>query len=203
MWLSWLDNRTLFACQILLTMVYSLAFLGMRRMYRHLPGTGSFALGFFSGFLACILIVLRGGVPNSVAVVVEQSLIFSAFVLFYHGILLFFRSPRTTRFLSIMCVVALLLLTYFSAVEDRVAARIAIVSFVLLVSRGQTAVDPECLRGADGSLRVIWCGPGDRDFSAWPSVRFHADQPISDTVAGGEPSIHLHYRFVLSADAEQ
>jgi hypothetical protein len=129
MGLSWMDNRTLFACQILLTMVYSIAFLGMRRMYRHLPGTGSFALGFFSGFLGCILIVLRGGVPNSVAVVVEHSLIFSAFVLFYRGILLFFRRPRTTRFLSIMCVVALFLLTYFSAVEDRIAARI-IVSFV-------------------------------------------------------------------------
>jgi diguanylate cyclase (GGDEF)-like protein len=141
MWLSWMDNRTLFACQILLTMVYSIAFLGMRRMYRHLPGTGSFALGFFSGFLGCILIVVRGGVPNSVAVVVEHSLIFSTFVLFYRGILLFFRSPRTTRFLSIMCVVALLLLTYFSAVEDRVAARIVIVSFVLLVSRGQIAVE--------------------------------------------------------------
>jgi diguanylate cyclase (GGDEF)-like protein len=141
MWLSWMDNRTLFACQILLTMVYSIAFLGMRRMYRHLPGTGSFALGFFSGFLGCILIVLRDGVPNSVAVVVEHSLIFSAFVLFYRGILLFFRSPRTSRFLSIMCVVALLLLTYFSAVEDRVAARIVIVSFVLLVSRGLIAVE--------------------------------------------------------------
>jgi hypothetical protein len=62
-------------------------------------------------------------------------------VLFYRGILLFFRSPRTTRFLSIMCVVALLLLTYFSAVEDRVAARIVIVSFVLLVSRGLIAVE--------------------------------------------------------------
>ncbi len=136
-----MDNRTLFACQILLTMVYSIAFLGMRRMYRHLPGTGSFALGFFSGFLGCIVIVLRGGVPNSVAVVVEHSLIFSAFVLFYRGILLFFRSPRTTRFLSIMCVVALMLLTYLSAVEDWVAPRIVIVSFVLLVSRGLIAVE--------------------------------------------------------------
>lgn len=141
MWLSWMDNRTLFACQILLTMVYSIAFLGMRRMYRHLPGTGSFALGFFSGFLGCILILLRSGVPNSVAVVVEHSLIFSTFVLFYRGILLFFRSPRTTRFLSILCAVALLLLTYFSAVEDRVAARIVIVSCVLLVSRGLIAVE--------------------------------------------------------------
>ena len=48
MWLSWMDNRTLFACQTLLALVYAVAFLGMRRMNRHLPGTGFFALGFFS-----------------------------------------------------------------------------------------------------------------------------------------------------------
>jgi diguanylate cyclase (GGDEF)-like protein len=141
MWLSWMDNRTLFACQILLTMVYSIAFLGMRRMYRHLPGTGSFALGFFSGFLGCVLIVVRGAAPNFVTNVIEHFLIFSAFVLFYRGILLFFRSPRTTHFLWITCAIALLLLTYFSMVEDRVAARILIVSLVLLLSRGLIAVE--------------------------------------------------------------
>src|ERR1700677_4257905 len=97
MWLSWVDSRTLFACQILLTMVYSLAFLGMRRMYRHLPGTGSFALGFFSGFLGCTLLIIRSGVPSVAAIVIEHFLVFSAFVLFYRGILLFFRSPRTTH----------------------------------------------------------------------------------------------------------
>jgi hypothetical protein len=69
MWLSWMDNRTLFACQILMTMVYSIAFLGMRRMYRHLLGTGSFALGFFSGFLGCVLLVIRGSVPYVAAIV--------------------------------------------------------------------------------------------------------------------------------------
>jgi diguanylate cyclase (GGDEF)-like protein len=141
MWLSWMDNRTLFACQILLTMVYSIAFLGMRRMYRHLPGTGSFALGFFSGFLGCVLIVVRGAAANFVTNVIEHFLIFSAFVLFYRGILLFFRSPRTTHFLWITCAIALLLLTYFSMVEDRVAARILIVSLVLLFSRGLIAVE--------------------------------------------------------------
>jgi diguanylate cyclase (GGDEF)-like protein len=136
-----MDNRTLFACQILLTMVYSIAFLGMRRMYRHLPGTGSFALGFFSGFLGCVLIVVRGAAANFVTNVIEHFLIFSAFVLFYRGILLFFRSPRTTHFLWITCAIALLLLTYFSMVEDRVAARILIVSLVLLFSRGLIAVE--------------------------------------------------------------
>ena len=141
MWLSWMDNRTLFACQTLLAMVYAVAFLGMRRMNRHLPGTGLFALGFFSGFLGCILTILRGRVPNFVSVVVEHFLIFSAFVLFYRGILLFFRSPRTTRFLWISIAVSLVLLTYFSTVCNLIAPRILIISLVLFLSRGLIAVE--------------------------------------------------------------
>jgi diguanylate cyclase (GGDEF)-like protein len=141
MWFSWMDNKTLFACQTLLTMVYSIAFLGMRRMYRHLPGTESFALGFFSGFLGCILIIVRGNVPNAATVVVENFLIFSAFVLFYRGILLFFRSPRTTHFLWISVAIALLMLAYFSVVEDQLAARIVIISVVLCLARGLIAIE--------------------------------------------------------------
>jgi diguanylate cyclase (GGDEF)-like protein len=136
-----MDNKTLFACQTLLTMVYSIAFLGMRRMYRHLPGTESFALGFFSGFLGCILIIVRGNVPNAATVVVEHFLIFSAFVLFYRGILLFFRSPRTTHFLWISVAIALLMLAYFSVVEDQLAARIVIISVVLCLARGLIAIE--------------------------------------------------------------
>ena len=136
-----MDNRTLLACQTLLTMVYAIAFLGMRRMYRHLPGTESFALGFFSGFLGCILTIVRGSLPNVVAVVGGHFLIFSAFVLFYRGILLFFRSPRTTRLLWISCAAALVVLAYFSAVEDRVAIRIASVSLILLLARSLIAIE--------------------------------------------------------------
>jgi diguanylate cyclase (GGDEF)-like protein len=141
MWLSWMDNRTLFACQTLLVMVYTIAFLGMKRMYRHLPGTESFALGFFSAFLGFIVILVRGSIPNFAAVVVEHFLLFSAFVLFYRGLLLFFRSPRTTRWLSISSAVALLLLLYFSTVKDWLAARIVIVSLVLFLSRGLIAIE--------------------------------------------------------------
>ncbi len=141
MWLSWMDNRTLFACQTLLTMVYAIAFLGMRRMYRHLPGTGSFSLGFFSGFLGCVLILMRGSVPRFISIVVEHFLILSAFALFYRGILLFFRSPRTTHFLWTSVAVALILLTYFSTANDRIAPRIVIVSLVLFLSRALIAVE--------------------------------------------------------------
>lgn len=136
-----MDNRTLFACQMLLTMVYTIAFLGMRRMYRHLPGTESFAFGFFCGFLGFLLTIARSSLPNVVAVVVGHFLIFSAFVLFYRGILLFFRSPRTTRPLWIACAVALVMLVYFSAVEDRVAIRIVIVSLILFLVRGLIAIE--------------------------------------------------------------
>jgi diguanylate cyclase (GGDEF)-like protein len=73
--------------------------------------------------------------------VAEHFLIFSAFVLFYRGILLFFRSPRTTHFLWISTAIALLMLAYFSTVEDRLAARIIIVSLVLLLARSMIAVE--------------------------------------------------------------
>lgn len=127
----WIDNRTLFACQTLLTAVYTIAFLGMRRMYRHLPGTGSFALGFFSGLLGFALILARGRVPNLVSIVVVHFLLLSAFVLFYRGILLFFRSPRTTRVPWTSVAVAVVLLTYFSTADDRIVSRIVIISLVL------------------------------------------------------------------------
>ena len=141
MLLSWIDNRTLFACQTLLTAVYAIAFLSMGRMHRHLPGTGSFALGFLSGFLGCVLIVIRGSLPKVVSIIVVNFLLFSAFVLFYRGILLFFRSQRTTRALWISVGVALLLLMYFSTANDQSAPRIAIVSVVLFLSRGFIAVE--------------------------------------------------------------
>jgi GGDEF domain-containing protein len=141
MWLSWIDNRTLFACQTLLTAVYAIVFLSMGRMHRHLPGTGSFALGFFSGFLGCVLIVIRGSLPTFVSIVVVNFLLFSAFVLFYRGILLFFRSPRTTHLLWTSVAVALLLLTFFSISDNRSAPRIAIISLVFFLSRCFIAVE--------------------------------------------------------------
>jgi hypothetical protein len=91
-----------------------------------------------------------------------------------------------------MCVVALFLLTYFSAVEDRIAARIVIVSLVLLVSRGLIAVELFRQARQRSILNV---------FAALMAA-YALFGAISDTVAG-EPSVHLHYRVVLSADAEQ
>jgi hypothetical protein len=155
MLLSWIDNRTLFTCQTLLAVVYAIVFLSMGRMHRHLPGTGSFALGFLSGFLGCVLIVMRGSLPHVVSIVLVNFLLFSAFVLFYRGILLFFRSPRTTRSLWILVGVALPLLMYFSTVNDQSASRIAIISLVFFLSRSLIAVELFRQAGQRGILNVF------------------------------------------------
>jgi GGDEF domain-containing protein len=141
MWLSWMDNRTLFACQTLLTAVYAGALLIMRQTNRHLPGTGSLAFGFVCGFLGCAMIVIRSSVPNFIFIVVENFFVFSAFALFYRGILLFFRSSRTARVVWISIAVSLLLLIYVSTVEDRIALRIIIISLTLLLSRCLVAIE--------------------------------------------------------------
>jgi GGDEF domain-containing protein len=84
---------------------------------------------------------MRGSLPNFVSIVVVHFLLFSAFVLFYRGILLFFRSPRTARLLWISVALALLLLTYFSTADDQSGHRIAIISLVFFLSRCFIAVE--------------------------------------------------------------
>lgn len=152
---EWIDNKTLFACQTILTAVFTVAFLSIRRMYRHLPGTGSFALGFFCGFLGFVLTVLRSSIPNFISIVVLHCFMLTAFALFYRGILLFFRSPRTTRFLWTSIAVATLLLTYFSTVDNRIAPRIVIISLVLLLARGLIAVELFRQAGQRSSLNIF------------------------------------------------
>lgn len=138
---EWIDNKTLFACQTILTAVFTVAFLSIRRMYRHLPSTGSFALGFFCAFVGFVLTVFRSGVPDFISVVVLHLFFFTAFVLFYRGILLFFRSPRTTRFLWTSVAVATLLLAYFNTVDNRIVYRIIIISLVIFIARSFIAVE--------------------------------------------------------------
>lgn len=152
---EWIDNKTLFACQTILTAIFTVAFLCMRRMYRHLPGTGSFALGFFCGFVGLVLTIFRSSVPDFVSVVVLHFFMFAAFVLFYRGILLFFRSPRTTRPLWIVVAFAALLLTYFTTVDDQIVFRIVIISLVLLLARSLIAVELFSQAGQRSSLNIF------------------------------------------------
>jgi hypothetical protein len=142
---------------------------------------------------------------------VEHFLIFSAFVLFYRGILLFFRSPRTTHVLWMPCTVALLLLAYFSVVEDRLPARIVIVSVVLFFCRGLIAVELFRQASQRPILNVFAVLMATYALFGWsvrspPSstaLRTISCRPATpDPVARSQPFVHLHHWLVLSADAQ-
>lgn len=126
--LSWIDNRTLIGCQILTSSVLALVFLGMKHMHPRLRGARTFSLGFAVGVVGCCLFIARGAISDLASVVLANVLILSAFALFYHGLLRFFRSRRRFWLAFIWAVIALSVppMIYYSHVHEEVIPRIII-----------------------------------------------------------------------------
>ena len=110
--ISSVDVGTLLGCQIALTLVYAIAFFCMKRMYPYLRGAGSVALAFSAATIANILLLLSGSIPTFLSIVASHCLLLSAFVLFYNGVLHFFRSPRRIRHAWALTAVASALILY-------------------------------------------------------------------------------------------
>jgi len=145
---TWVDNRTLLACQALLTAIFAVVFFSMKRMYPHLRGAGSFALAFLARCIGSILFLISMSLPNAVSVLGTGFFAFSVFLLFYSGSLRFFRSPRKIYPAVAVVSLALLLLAYFTLVSDRPAYRAAIVILTLFIVRSLVAI--ELLRQSTG-----------------------------------------------------
>ena len=133
--ISWIDNRTLLGCQILLGGVFALVFLGMKRMYPRLRGAGTFALGFFCAMLGCALLVARSHISDLASVVLANAFVFSAFALLYSGTLRFFQNPRKTYFLWPIIAVSTLLQAYFTVIDDRLIPRFFIAALTIAILR--------------------------------------------------------------------
>jgi diguanylate cyclase (GGDEF)-like protein len=93
-----IDTGTLLGCQVVLTLIYAIVFCCMKSMYPHLRGAGSVAVAFFAATIANILLLLSGSVPTFVSIAVSHCILLSAFVLFYSGVLHFFKSPSHIRY---------------------------------------------------------------------------------------------------------
>jgi diguanylate cyclase (GGDEF)-like protein len=100
------DVGTLLGCQIALTLIYAIVFFCMKRIYPYLRGAGSVALAFLAATIANVLLLLSGSIPAFVSIVVSHCLLLSAFVLFYTGVLHFFKSPRKIRYAWAVAAVA-------------------------------------------------------------------------------------------------
>src|ERR1700732_2341499 len=117
-----IDVGTLLGCQIVLTLVYAIVFFCMKSIYPYLRGAGSVALAFFAATISNILLLLSDSIPAFFSIGLAHCLLLSAFVLFYTGVLHFFKSPRTIRYAWALTVVASILTIYLQLSHDRTTA---------------------------------------------------------------------------------
>jgi diguanylate cyclase (GGDEF)-like protein len=136
-----IDVGTLLLCQIVLTMAYAIVFCCMKGLYPHLRGAGAVAIAFFAATIANVLLLFSDSVPLAVSVALSHCLLLSAFVLFYTGVLHFFKSPRSIYSAWIVAAVASALTFYFvlSPGHTRSLSYVIAISFFLV--RGVIALE--------------------------------------------------------------
>jgi diguanylate cyclase (GGDEF)-like protein len=145
-----IDVSTLLGCQVALNLIYAIVFLCMKRMYPHLRGAGSVALAFVTATIANVLLLLSGSVPPILFIFVSHCLFLSAFVLFYTGVLRFFRSQRRISYVWALTAVASALTAYFVQTHTHPKALIWVIAISFFLVRGVIAV--EIFRQAAGRI---------------------------------------------------
>jgi diguanylate cyclase (GGDEF)-like protein len=138
---SSVDVGTLLGCQIVLTLVYAIVFCCMKYIYPHLRGAGSVALAFLAATIANVLLLLSGSISAFLSVVVAHCLLLSAFVLFYSGVLHFFRSPRKIRYAWGLTFVASALIVYLVLSHNHTTALTYVIAISFFLVRGVIAVE--------------------------------------------------------------
>jgi diguanylate cyclase (GGDEF)-like protein len=136
-----IDVGTLLGCQIVLTLVYAIVFFCMKRMYPYLRGAGSVALAFLAATIANTLLLLSGSIPAFLSIVVSHCLLLSAFVLFYGGVLHFFKSPRKIRYAWILTVISSALTIYLVLSHDHTRTLTYVIAISFFFVRGVIAVE--------------------------------------------------------------
>ncbi len=135
------DVGTLLGCQIVLTLVYAVVFCCMKIFYPYLRGPGSVALAFFVATIANLLLLFSGSLPAFLSIAVSHCLLLSAFVLFYTGVLHFFKSPRRIRYAWALTVVASILTIYLNLSHDRTRALTYVIAISFFLVRGVIALE--------------------------------------------------------------
>ncbi|MGD0444763.1 MAG: GGDEF domain-containing protein [Edaphobacter sp.] len=135
------DIDTLLGCQIVLTLIYAIVFCCMKSAYPYVRGAGSVALAFFAATAANILLLLSGSIPAFVSIVVSHCLLLSAFVLFYTGVLRFFRSPSKIGYAWALTIVSSALTVYLVLTHDHTRALTYVIAISFFLVRGVIAVE--------------------------------------------------------------
>lgn len=139
--LEWFDNRTLIACDFIVSLAFALVFFGMKRSYPSLRGINTIAISFLLGVPATILLAARGSLPYFVSITIAYCFLFGAFVFLYRGILRFIGSRRSSVLPITVSCISLVVLFYFSEIQERVVPRIVAISLTIGLVRGLIALE--------------------------------------------------------------
>jgi diguanylate cyclase (GGDEF)-like protein len=135
------DVGTLLGCQIVLTLIYAIVFCSMKIIYPYLRGAGSVAFAFFLATIANLLLVFSGSIPNFLSIAVSHCLLLSAFVLFYTGVLHFFKSPRRIRYAWALTIAASILTIYLNLSHNRTTTLVYVIALSFFLVRGVIALE--------------------------------------------------------------
>ena len=138
---SWLDNRTLIACDFMLAAAFAIVFFGMKRSYPNLRGINTIAISFLLCVPGTFLIASRGSIPYFVSITIGNCFIFGSFVFLYRGILRFIGSRRTALIPIVVSCLALCVLCYYSQIQDKAVPRIVAISLTVGLVRGMIALE--------------------------------------------------------------
>jgi diguanylate cyclase (GGDEF)-like protein len=139
--LSWLDNRTLIACDFMLSTAFAVVFFGMKRSYPSLRGVNTIAISFLLGIPGTFLLASRGSIPLFLSVTIANCFIFGAFVFLYRGILRFLGSRRTVFMPVLISCISLAVLFYYSQIQPNIVPRIVAISLTIGLVRGLIALE--------------------------------------------------------------
>ena len=139
--LEWFDNRTLIACDFIVSIAFALVFFGMKRSYPSLRGINTVGISFLLGVPATFLLASRGSVPYFISVTIANCFVFGSFVFLYRGILRFIGSRRSSFVPIAVSCVSLVVLFYFSEVQQNIVPRIVAISVTIGLVRGLIAME--------------------------------------------------------------
>ena len=137
--LSWFDNRTLFSCQFILAIIFSILFFSMRRTYPSFRGIGSVALSLLLAVPGVLLLYMQGIVPDLVSTTLAALLILSSFALFYRGVIQFLGDDQFFSLVLKVNAVALAVICFCGAVLHNRVFAIAALSIAVAFARGLVA----------------------------------------------------------------
>jgi diguanylate cyclase (GGDEF)-like protein len=135
------DVNTLLGCQIALTLIYAIVFYVMKSMYPYLRGAGPVALAFVVATAGNILLLMSASLPVFFSIVISHCLLLAAFVLFYTGVVRFFKSPRKLRYAWALTGVASASIIFLVLTHDHSRALTNVIAVSFFLIRGAIALE--------------------------------------------------------------